>query len=261
MLRRLAGGHMGPSPDELDAVYRIELVQECREHACNKTVYHMRLIRQERTIRQERGPTVESTAGGQEIVSDYEIEIINGVCTGSINTYRALNVYNLYDRYENRGFAALLAHLLVYCCACARLKLDIMAVHLATMHLYRKYADFASDVGEIDDEGRITNGFSVVCETNDAGQKKDELSVKKVLTRIGTNDAGQKKDELSVKKVITCIGLSIDASQHGLHADKVAALEQFAMEKINEVLTRLSEQRNTRLNANICASDPNTYLV
>ena len=240
MLRRLAGGHMGPSEDELDAVYRIELMQECREHAYNKTVYHMRLIRQERSIRQKSDPSVQSTVGGQEIISDYEITISNGVCTGSINTYRGLDVYNLHRRYENRGFAALLAHVLVYCCACARLKLDIAAVHLATMHLYRKYADFASDVAEMDDKDRITSGFSVVCERKDAGHEKDEKSV---------------------EKVITCICLSIDASQNGLHADKVALLEKFAMEKTNEVLDRLREKRNTNLNANICAPDHNTYIV
>ena len=249
VLRRLAGGHMGPSEDELDAVYRIELMQECREHAYNKTVHHMRLIRQERSIRQKSDPTVQSTVGGQEIISDYEITIFDGVCTGSINTYRGLDVYNLHRRYENRGFAALLAHVLVYCCACARLKLEIVAIHSATMHLYRKYADFASDVSEIDDKDRITSGFSVVSKTKDAGHKKDEKS------------AGHKKDEKSVEKVITCIALSIDASQNGLHADKVALLEKFAMEKTNEVLNRLRENRNTHLNANVCAPDHNTYIV
>jgi len=159
-LQRLSGGHMGPSPDELDAVYQVELVQQCRAPGDATRRYYLRLLRQEK-IMQEHGLTDQSNAGGQEIVSCYTIQVKNGVCGISISTYRALNVYQQFAWYEHRKFASFLSHVLIYCCVCASLQLQVEAVHPATMHLFAKYEKFTTNVHEMDAAGRISEGFSV----------------------------------------------------------------------------------------------------
>ena len=149
--RRQAKIH--PPPVGMPALYKIEFMKNLAQSshpfavmAERHDTYCLRVTRREDCgFATVDGNTV-CGSGARLVISEYDV-LVHGLSTSSeITTFLAPVCMHDNGRYLCKGFGRLLMHLLVYCCACARLRMEICAVHPTTTKLYGEYraAGYAS---------------------------------------------------------------------------------------------------------------------
>ena len=178
------------TPASLPSRYRIEFMHDLRSsYLADSDTYKLRVVRNEMggTVvksvpeTQTDGTVVTVNTetelqGAHHLISEYSVDVCHGRVTSSLNTYMAPKCMGDDGRYLFKGFATLLLHLLVYCCAWARLRQDINAQHPATIKLYSRYC---------------TDGYATVGHTTD-----DEFGVSAVYCIDSSKNPNGLSDEL-----------------------------------------------------------------
>lgn len=130
------------SPERMPAQYKIEFVQDLSQWDTARSTHCGYCLR---VTRREKAGNHTSTKRALSVISEYMVTV-DGLHTASrISTYLAPTGTGNNGHYLYKGFAKLLVHLLVYCCACARVRINVYAVHPATTKVYAKYAEDAYD--------------------------------------------------------------------------------------------------------------------
>jgi len=81
--------------------------------------------------------------GATQVITEDTLNISGGVLQSNLNTFTAAKALQNDHQYMNKGFGALLVHLMVYCGVCADLQMVIDSTHIETCDHFSKYAEFA----------------------------------------------------------------------------------------------------------------------
>jgi len=280
ILLRLSGHNRNLSP--LEARYRIELVQSFLDAKDDIIMYKLRILRVE---------THNSMDGAHNIVCEYSIELhADGTTESGISTFKAANLHGNPNLYLNRGFATLVTHMWMFCSVSAGLIMNISAVHPATMHLYRKYDAFASEVNELHRNPDVnkrssvtTKGFSIGHKWKNVGEMAPDDGIEihnakltaallhnTEFTQTEVNEfelpymtkhtyirSGTSYFQLFSMPV--CIDMIFDATK--MTQEQKQQLKDRAVVEINKVLQRMAQNRETTLDASVFTPYTNIYHV
>ena len=140
------------------ALYSIEFVKKLAPSPhCSE--YFLRVMRRENSGTVASAGIAHTMQGAITVVSEYRVAL-DGLDTSSeVIMYLAPACQQDNGHYLYKGFAALLVHLLVYCCACARLRMHVYAEHPGMVKLYGQYATagYASSRGSAEYVGYVIN--------------------------------------------------------------------------------------------------------
>ena len=147
---------INPAPVGMPALYQIEFMKNLARSSHAFTVmaanterhdeYLLRVTRREKSATTTVDGNTVHMSGARFVISEYEVSLQGLETSSGITTFLAPECMHDSGRYLCKGFGRLLMHLLVYCCACARLRMQIFAVHPTTVKLYGEYraAGYAS---------------------------------------------------------------------------------------------------------------------
>jgi len=166
-IKRMQRREFSP-PAKLPAIYSVELAElfgNNNASASIERVWYLRLIRQEqRKSNETLGPFME---GAKQIISEYTVTVKGLITSSDLKTFFSTTALKKDAHYLGKGFGSLLIHVLVYCCACADLQMNIEAMHPATISVYSKYKIFACKIheyitqigGSLEDSDNIEDGI------------------------------------------------------------------------------------------------------
>ena len=200
--------------------YQIEMVEDCLgQYRAGEGKYHLRVVRIEsgRTISTAIG--VQAMHGARQVIAEHEVTLVGDDAYCRLWTNLAPVSLGNDECYLGMGFDELLFHLLVYCCACARVRMNIYALHPAGVSMYAEYdAYYSRTCARAEGGVQFTLDMSLAIPANvvqDYNQKCDFL-ISSVLDRI--------LDRVPVARTISVPGARTDAGARTLRRGAVTWL-------------------------------------
>jgi len=211
------------TPVSLPSRYQIEFMHDLKSSdlTVGRYTYKLRVVRSEMpgtVVKSVPETQIDGTVvtintetelqGAHHLISEYSVGVCRGRATASLNTYMAPKCMGDDGLYLYKGFATLLLHLLVYCCAWARLRQEIDAQHPATIKLYSRYCkDGYATVGRtVDDEFGVTVEYCIDSSKTPNGLSDELLAGLRTSAMLNIQNV--------LKKMIASKSTTLNASRY-----------------------------------------------
>lgn len=203
-----------PAPVGMPALYQIEFMKNLARSSHAFTVmaanterhdeYLLRVTRRENSGTATVDGNTVHMSGARLVISEYEVSLQGLETSSGITTFLAPECMHDNGRYLCKGFGRLLMHLLVYCCACARLRMQIFAVHPTTVKLYGEYR--AAGYASARVKSSTTTEFTIDTTVGPAAAARSEADVGRLT---GTDiDAVKTLAEKNIDSVLEAMTLA-----------------------------------------------------